>query len=97
MSYFSCLPLFSSGELLVSESVQTRGYDYLPLVRRHLSGDWGDVDDYSSASNDQSVNEASEILSQYRVLEIGHNEEIVTIVTAADRAYTVVFLASDPG
>lgn len=96
MSYHLKKHLFTAGELLISDSIKSRGIKHLPLLHRHLSGDWGDVDQYTSDCNDQSLNEGAEILSQYSSLDSGLTEELVTIVTAADRAYTVIFLSSDP-
>ncbi|WP_411825366.1 methyltransferase [Luteolibacter sp. AS25] len=88
--------LFPTGELLISDSVTTKGIKYLPFLRRHLSGDWGDVDQYTSDSNHQSLKEGNEILSQYSLQDIGITEDLLTIVSASDREYTVVFFPNDP-
>lgn len=96
MPYHLKRHLFPAGELLISDSIKTRGIKHLPLLHQHLSGDWGEVDQYTSDCNDQSLKEGSEILSQYSSLDSGLIEELVTIVTAADRAYTVIFLPDDP-
>lgn len=35
-------------------------------LRRHLRGDWGDVDDEDKAANDQSLRDGSRLLSSYK-------------------------------
>lgn len=96
MSYFHNLPLFRLGEILISDSILTRGFDYPPLVRRHLAGDWHEGSQYDLESNIRSLADNTEILSQYVASDAASIVDLVTIVTSADRTYTVIFLASDP-
>lgn len=96
MSFYLNNPLFDPGELLISDSILTRGFDYLPLVRRHLAGDWHEGSQYDLESNIRSLADNTEILSQYVASDAASIVDLITIVTSADRTYTVIFLASDP-
>jgi hypothetical protein len=55
------------------------------LVRRHLSGDWGEVDWEDAKANDDAVKWSERILSSYRV-----NGEKLWVLTEADRSATTV-------
>lgn len=97
MPYHLNPPLFPSGEFLLSSTVHERGFDFLPLLNRHLAGDWGEISDYDRACNAKALVEGSDVLSQYTAADAKHVEDLITIVTAADRTYTVVFLPGDSG
>lgn len=55
------------------------------LVRRHLSGDWGDVDKQDAAANDRALKWGDRILSSYKI-----GEEKLWVITEADRSSTTV-------
>jgi hypothetical protein len=55
------------------------------LVRRHLSGDWGDVDADDARANEHAVNWGGRVLSSYQV-----NGEKLWVITTADRSETCV-------
>ncbi len=95
MSYHLIQPLFPSGDLLLSPAILGRGFDVHPLLRRHFSGDWGEISDYDRNSNDSSLAEGAELLSQYTAPDAQQVSDLLTIVTAADRSYTVVFLPGE--
>lgn len=96
MSYFHNLPLFPPGDLRVTDSILSRGFSYIPLLRRHLAGDWGQIDPYMESENNDALAGGAEILSQYAASDAQSVEDLITIVTAADRSYTVIFLLTDP-
>lgn len=95
MPYHSIAPLFPSGNLLISPSILSRGLQYIPLLKRHLAGDWGEVSGYDRDCNDRSLDESDDLLSQYTTSDKYQATHLVTIVTSADRSYTVIFLAGD--
>ena len=65
--------------------------DVISLVRRHLIGDWGDLDADDKASNDEAVRtEAARILSMYKF-----PEGKIWIITEADRSATTVLLPEE--
>jgi len=55
------------------------------LVRRHLSGDWGDVGADDAKANDNALKWGERVLSSYRV-----GEEKLWVITEADRSSTTV-------
>jgi hypothetical protein len=63
---------------------------FTPILDRHSSGDWGDVDDADKKSNDRALIDGTRILSAYTV-----NGVKVWIITEADRSVTTVLLPED--
>lgn len=60
-------------------------------IRRHASGDWGDVGPGDSRLNDQAVKEGSRILSSY---ELSDGTKL-WIITEWDRSVTTLLLPSE--
>jgi len=64
-------PKFSAGVLLstpgASESFERNGQTPIEFLQRHLSGDWGDLDQEDKQANDQSLIDGSRLLSAYRL------------------------------
>ena len=60
------------------------------ILRRHLRGDWGDLDAEDKARNDWSVTHGERILSAYHV-----NGTKVWVITEHDRSVTTFMLPSD--
>jgi hypothetical protein len=63
----------------------------LDLLRRHQSGDWGNVPPEDAFENTHSVLAGNRILSSYDV----NATERVWIITEADRSSTTLLLPSD--
>jgi hypothetical protein len=59
-------------------------------LRRHLSGDWGDVDRHDAAENDLSLQQGFRLLSAYR-----DGDTKFWIITEADRSATTILLPED--
>lgn len=55
-------------------------------LRRHVTGDWGDLEDGDKAANDAAVLSGARILSAYTL----PSDERLWIITEADRAYTTL-------
>lgn len=96
MSYYLNQPRFPSGELLISASVLYRVFEFRPLLTRHIPGDWGEICKYYRADNDRVLTEDDEILSQYTDPDSQSVAALLTIVTATDLSYGVIFLLDDP-
>lgn len=86
------LPLFSLGQVVSTpgalsacEEAQADPRFYL---RRHVTGDWGDLGDEDKAANDAAVRSGARILSAYTL----PTDERLWIITEADRAYTTLLL-----
>jgi len=64
--------LFKHGQIVATPgtlSLQEQGIQLLTYLHRHLSGDWGDLDDEDKAENDFSIEHGFRILSSYNTQE----------------------------
>lgn len=65
--------------------------DILAALQRHLTGDWGDVDEHDREENELSLKEGFRLLSVYRSAA----GVKFWIITEADRSATTVLLPED--
>lgn len=79
------------GALEVLASTRT---DTLALLRRYVSGDWGEIPPEDARENELSVREGFRIISSYRV---GDDEAgaKVWLITEADRSSTCILLPEE--
>jgi hypothetical protein len=61
------------------------------LLRRHQSGDWGEVDGHDQRANKQALEDGTRILSAY----VAARGERVWVITEADRSSTCLLLPSE--
>ena len=74
----------------VHESEKTR--DVADAIRRHHSGDWGDLDDEDKAANESALVNEGRLLSSYVLPGTGSQ---IWVITEADRSVTTVLYPSD--
>jgi hypothetical protein len=88
-------PRFTLGRTLATrgalEVMRLLGINSSKLLDRHITGDWGDLDDADKQQNELSVNERFRILSAYKV---GKNENL-WVITEADSSVTTILLPSE--
>jgi hypothetical protein len=60
------------------------------LLTRHVTGDWGDVDDEDKQTNNDGVDNGNRLVSSYTV-----SGEKVWIITEADRSTTTLLLPEE--
>ncbi len=65
--------------------------DILAAIRRHQSGDWGDLCDADRQENELSLKDGSRLFSQY--YSAAHTK--FWLITEADRSVTTVLLPED--
>lgn len=65
--------------------------DILAALQRHLTGDWGDMDEHDREENELSLKEGFRLLSVYR----SATGVKFWILTEADRSRTTVLLPED--
>lgn len=93
-------PLFNLGQLVATpgalEALEQAGQTPAEFVLRHVSGDWGIVNDEDKRLNDESVRDGSRILSAYR-LKTGEKIWIITEARGDDgrRAATTLLLPDE--
>jgi hypothetical protein len=93
-------PLFDLGQVLATpsalEALQDAGQQPHEFLIRHLTGDWGDLDQEDKALNDAALIDGSRILSAYQTTK---GERMWIITEAADelgrRSSSTLLLPSD--
>lgn len=86
-------PKFSLGRLYITANAHatlTIAAVWLAL-RRHATGDWGEVDEHDRQENESSLLRGSRLLSVYRTL----TGVKFYLITEADRSRTTVLLPED--
>jgi len=88
-------PLFSLGQVVATpgalENLRTAQHNALDLIFRHVTGDWGDLDEEDKKENELSLKQGYRILSVYK-LPTGKK---VWIITEVDRSSTTILLPSE--
>lgn len=86
------LVAFPLGRLVLTTNAARRlaPDDVTEGLRRHASGDWGDIDPSDAALNDSAVVTGDRLLSAY-----GTGDSRFWIITEADRSVTTVLLPED--
>lgn len=65
--------------------------DVVTALRRHASGDWGEVDDHDRRANDDAMRHGTRLLSAYT----SASGTGFWVITEADRSVTTVLLPDD--
>jgi hypothetical protein len=88
------MPTFELGQVVmtrgVNRLVENEDFDPLPYLRRHASGDWGNVSDVDAKRNDRAVENQTRILSSY---DTEHGD--LWIITEAGRHATTILKPSE--
>ncbi len=66
------------------------GLNLLQYLRRHVSGDWGDIEEGDRLQNEESVMHGGRIFSAYNLS--GMPESRLWVITEADRSVTTFLL-----
>jgi len=78
-------PKFSLGQLVATpdalRALEKAGQSPAFFLEKHMSGDWGDVDDEDKRANDEALVNGDRLLSAYRTLK---NKRLWIITEAAD-------------
>ena len=81
--------LFAPGQIVATpgalELMKENNIDGLELLRRHVTGDWGDLDEADKQENELSVKRGFRILSAY-----GKGDRKLWVITEADRSVTTI-------
>jgi hypothetical protein len=83
-------PLFELGSIMATRKARSLGIDFTTFLRRHATGDWGDVDETIARANDDAVRAGRLILSSY---DTPAGRFVIT--TAADRSKTGIKLSDE--
>ncbi|HWG45030.1 MAG TPA: hypothetical protein VN688_19830 [Gemmataceae bacterium] len=83
---------FPLGQVAITANASLRlsTEEVLTALRRHASGDWGDLCPEDTLANDTALHHGGRLFSAY-----GQGEERCWIITEADRSVTTVLLPED--
>jgi hypothetical protein len=80
------------GQLVITANASLRlsTEEVLAAVRRHASGDWGDLCPEDAMANNEALHQGGRLLSAY-----GDGQYRFWIITEADRSVTTILLPED--
>lgn len=86
-------PRFSMGELVITTNAMGRldRESWIAGLRRHLGGDWGELDEEDRRANDEALRDGGRLLSAYR----DTSGERFWIISEWDRSVTTILLPED--
>ena len=83
---------FALGQTVITpgaeEALEIAGQTATEFLRRHISGDWGELSDEDVKENELSLKEGFRLLSRYETAK----GERLWIITEADRSATTILL-----
>jgi hypothetical protein len=82
--------LFPPGQVVATPGALALGIDLLPFLMRHLTGDWGDLDEHDKLENEFAIKNGLRILSAYET-----PQGRLWVITEADRSASTVLLPSE--
>ena len=95
MSTTMTSPRFALGRVVATpgarQALRQASQSSYELLRRHASGDWGDVPPDDVRENELSVGQGFCIISSYRLLTAA----TIWIITEADRSATTLLLPAE--
>jgi hypothetical protein len=89
------MALFDSGKIVSTpgalHALRLAKQSPADLLKRHVCGDWGTVDDHDQMENDKALREGGRILSSYSL----PTDVVIWLITEADRSVTTFLLPSE--
>ena len=89
------LPLFSVGQVVGTppalEAIKLAGHDPLDYLLRHMTGDWGDLDEEDIQANKDAVAHGTRVFSAYNL----PTKAKIWIITEWNRSSTTILLPEE--
>ena len=89
-------PLFTLGQLVATPgalaAIGVSGDSLETYVNRHVTGDWGEVDDHDRKENQLALEQGLRLMSVYTLSITGVK---IWVITEADRSSTCVLLPEE--
>jgi len=86
---------FALGQTVITpgaeEALQIAGQTAIEFLRRHMSGDWGELSEDDIRENELSLEQGFRLLSRYETTK----GERLWIITEADRSATTILLPNE--
>ena len=85
--------LFPPGRIVITDGAAAvlQQPEAVSLIRRHLTGDWGEMDAHDQRANRDALRNGDRLFSQY-TLASGTR---IWIITEADRSVTTILLPDE--
>ena len=88
-------PLFDLGQLVATPgalaALEKSGESPMNFLSRHVTGDWGELDEEDRKENQSSLTKGFRLLSSYKT----NAGEKVWVITEADRSVTTLLLPEE--
>lgn len=88
-------PLFSTGQIVATpgtlSALEQANQTPAEFLRRHVAGDWGELDSHDIAENEYSLTHGFRLLSSYRTTA----GKTLWVITEADRSVTTLLLPEE--
>lgn len=88
-------PLFKLGQIVATpgalELLEQFGQQPGVYLKRHVTGDWGDIDPEDKGLNEQAIKDGLRIMSVYHLAP----KKTIGIITEADRSVTTLLLPEE--
>lgn len=89
-------PRFRLGQLVGTpaalDALLAAGVSPLALIRRHVTGDFGDLDEHDRQANEDAIAHGLRVLSAYTVTSGSGESTRIYVITEADRSVTTTLL-----
>lgn len=84
---------FNPGRIVIARQALAHlsDEDVLPALWRHVTGDWGDLDEQDWQENELSLKEGHRLLSRYHATD----GTVFWIITEHDRSVTTILLPKE--
>jgi hypothetical protein len=88
-------PLFSLGQIVATPgalaALEKAGQQPQEFLSRHVSGEWGELEEHDRIENQFSLEHGFRLLSTYRT----NSGEKIWLITEADRSVTTILLPDE--
>jgi len=88
-------PLFSLGQVVATpgalSALEAANQTPVEFLRRHVTGDWGDLDDYDRKENERALRNGLRLVSAYQT----NKGERIWVITEWDRSVTTILLPDE--
>lgn len=95
MEYQILEPLFQLGRTYTSLGVAHLGVNVLQYLKRHQSGDWGDVADEQKQANEDALISGGSLISQFDIETPDGKTHPAYVFTEEGQGRTVVLLKTE--
>ena len=89
------MPKFSLGQVVATpgalDLLRSSGHAASEFLVKHVNGDWGQIDGHDFKQNQIALRDGGRLVSAYKT----RTNELVLVITEADRTSTCVLLPSD--